>query len=522
SRLFSFRRIFRGCVFRKEGRERWCAKLPSGCCGILFIGLRGYCLKQRTKADPQTETTINNMEGMDLSLDEIIKKKRTEQQEERKMEWFGEWTPRGGSRGGGRGVGRGGGSRGGRGGYARGRGRGTNWGENYYKRQYQPNQVVDARYTIINNRPKPLDARDRLGEISRGQDARQRLQERARRGYHPYQYRHRGNNMRYISSTQNPSHRSNHPQHKLQSNWRDDDNQEYVPKCRYGSNPQLLHTYRPMVKAPLMDMTRYVEKDDEDDEFEFDDDEEDDIGMNIASSKMHSMPSFDTPKYPPPPMPRRVLDAPSANAQTTLNQETDLFDEEPDPFNHYSLVARPPVQSPPKYEPTRQTEPARPLRSILRAPHGIATGNVSANSASTASDNSFADLQLSKSMLNRLLHAPEPKESMGIFAKMPPDNFKQTYTSVRPPSPPPTTYRIVVSNLHNKVTQQDIQELFVEIGKLIEARLVRPGVAEVIYETQSHAELAVDIYHNRILDGLPMKCLLVHPRQPFKKPASNF
>lgn len=47
---------------------------------------------------------------------------------------------------------------------------------------------------------------------------------------------------------------------------------------------------------------------------------------------------------------------------------------------------------------------------------------------------------------------------------------------------------------------------------MIEARLVRPGVAEVIFETLKDAETAVETYHNRQLDGQPMKCLLVNPR----------
>lgn len=73
-------------------------------------------------------------------------------------------------------------------------------------------------------------------------------------------------------------------------------------------------------------------------------------------------------------------------------------------------------------------------------------------------------------------------------------------------------YRIVISNLHSSVSQSDIRELFEDIGELVDARLVRPGVSEVIFRTMKDAELAVDTYHNRQLDGQPMKCLLVHPR----------
>ncbi|KAJ0180572.1 hypothetical protein K1T71_003976 [Dendrolimus kikuchii] len=73
-------------------------------------------------------------------------------------------------------------------------------------------------------------------------------------------------------------------------------------------------------------------------------------------------------------------------------------------------------------------------------------------------------------------------------------------------------YRIIVSNLRNTVTASDIEELFGDVGGMVESRLVRPGTAEVIYKTQEDAQRAVDLYHNRQLDGQPMNCLLVAPR----------
>lgn len=134
---------------------------------------------------------------------------------------------------------------------------------------------------------------------------------------------------------------------------------------------------------------------------------------------------------------------------------------------------------------------------------------------------------LSSTMRARLERAPNPNESMGIFSKMSTD---ERYTESRThyhhgaplspsPSPPITGHRIVVSNLHSSVTQNDIRELFEDIGDLLESRLVRPGVAEVIYRTAKDAEEAVDTYHNRQLDGLPMKCLLVKPRASNKPTA---
>lgn len=60
--------------------------------------------------------------------------------------------------------------------------------------------------------------------------------------------------------------------------------------------------------------------------------------------------------------------------------------------------------------------------------------------------------------------------------------------------------------LNLKLIIQLFQELFADIGVLLESRVVRPGVAEVIYERRADAIQAVDVYHNRQLDGRPMKC----------------
>lgn len=73
-------------------------------------------------------------------------------------------------------------------------------------------------------------------------------------------------------------------------------------------------------------------------------------------------------------------------------------------------------------------------------------------------------------------------------------------------------HRIVVSNLQPSVTHEDIKELFEDIGPLVTSHVVRPGTAEVIYKYQKDAKRAVDAYHNRQLDGQPMKCMLVNPR----------
>lgn len=48
---------------------------------------------------------------------------------------------------------------------------------------------------------------------------------------------------------------------------------------------------------------------------------------------------------------------------------------------------------------------------------------------------------------------------------------------------------------------------------------MKTGVAEVIFADMKDAEAAVETYHNRQLDGQPMKCLLVNPRQSGKPTA---
>ncbi|XP_018321690.1 polymerase delta-interacting protein 3 [Agrilus planipennis] len=113
------------------------------------------------------------------------------------------------------------------------------------------------------------------------------------------------------------------------------------------------------------------------------------------------------------------------------------------------------------------------------------------------------------SILSRLDSNPPQHQSHGIFAN-------QTKTKVVVPA----GHRIVVSNLQQTVTQDDIRELFEDIGQLLVARLVRPGTAEVIYKNLRDAQKAVDTYHNRQLDGQPMKCFLVNKR-PLNNPTGS-
>ena len=60
--------------------------------------------------------------------------------------------------------------------------------------------------------------------------------------------------------------------------------------------------------------------------------------------------------------------------------------------------------------------------------------------------------------------------------------------------------------MSTSVSQKDLSELFGDIDHLKCVRMPNPGQAEVVFCNMEDAERAVDIYHNRLLDGKPMKC----------------
>ncbi|KAF0032402.1 hypothetical protein F2P81_014692 [Scophthalmus maximus] len=62
--------------------------------------------------------------------------------------------------------------------------------------------------------------------------------------------------------------------------------------------------------------------------------------------------------------------------------------------------------------------------------------------------------------------------------------------------------KITVNNLHPRVTEEDIVELFCVCGALKRARLVKVGVAEVVFVRKEDAVSAYRKYNNRCLDGI--------------------
>ncbi|GFS29014.1 RRM domain-containing protein [Nephila pilipes] len=66
--------------------------------------------------------------------------------------------------------------------------------------------------------------------------------------------------------------------------------------------------------------------------------------------------------------------------------------------------------------------------------------------------------------------------------------------------------RVFVTNLCPSVSKQDIMELFGDVGLVINAEMPQIGTAIIEFHDIADASRACEIYHNRLLDGQPMKC----------------
>ena len=70
--------------------------------------------------------------------------------------------------------------------------------------------------------------------------------------------------------------------------------------------------------------------------------------------------------------------------------------------------------------------------------------------------------------------------------------------------------KVVVSNLQTSVSQEDLSELFGDVRPLRRVKMMlAPGSAEIVFLNKEDADRAIEVYHNRQLDGQPMKCQLV-------------
>lgn len=172
-----------------------------------------------------------------------------------------------------------------------------------------------------------------------------------------------------------------------------------------------------------------------------------------------------------------------------------------DPFDCYIVPTRRPVPLPPRNLPERY-QPSRVMSAHMDA--YIKDEPIRKSILRTSSRNDEHDDRF-ESDRYVTLHAPM-KESAGIFA-----NFG---------SPPRSSaasssiggmikgYRIIVNNLDESVTEGEMKELFSDIGDVLSAKIIRKGTAEIIYKYEGDDTRAHDAYHNRMLDGRPMKILL--------------
>ncbi|XP_066293343.1 polymerase delta-interacting protein 3-like isoform X2 [Branchiostoma lanceolatum] len=103
--------------------------------------------------------------------------------------------------------------------------------------------------------------------------------------------------------------------------------------------------------------------------------------------------------------------------------------------------------------------------------------------------------------------APAPKPPPAP-AKVEEEEAEQEFTS------PLQGTKIAVSNLHPVVSENDVIELFSDLGPLKRARLIKQGTAEVVYVRREDAINAYKKYHNRDLDSQPMKLTLHLPSNP--------
>ncbi|XP_032545009.1 polymerase delta-interacting protein 3 isoform X2 [Chiroxiphia lanceolata] len=149
----------------------------------------------------------------------------------------------------------------------------------------------------------------------------------------------------------------------------------------------------------------------------------------------------------------------------------------------------------------------------------ITTTNSFLNNSTGVSSNKFSlskTVPLTKVVQNDTYTAP-PAPPSPMRTKALTNMSRTLVTKEEPPKEPAPVElafsplegtKMTVNNLHPRVTEEDIVELFCVCGALKRARLVHPGVAEVVFVKKEDAIAAYKKYNNRCLDGQPMKCNL--------------
>jgi len=74
-------------------------------------------------------------------------------------------------------------------------------------------------------------------------------------------------------------------------------------------------------------------------------------------------------------------------------------------------------------------------------------------------------------------------------------------------------HKVLVTNLRQTVSKKDMEELFRSIGKVLNARMVKQGVAEAVFMNLQDAQKCVNTFNNRQLDGFPMNVKMVKRKQ---------
>ncbi|XP_039313630.1 uncharacterized protein LOC105199247 isoform X2 [Solenopsis invicta] len=339
-----------------------------------------------------------------------------------------------------------------------------------------PQVITDARFKIIQkNREKLTDARDKLAEIAKQSDARLKLDKL--RASHLKKIdtlsgisRKTGRNGRLSLSTNKVPHLM---QHVLPPN---------IPN-NYMSPPTRAVGYRPPLAEPhyLGDMSM---------------DYTDDYLADSPSLRRTVSNEYAPTPPPPPPVfsinpisPYTWVKSRNTNVTRIPARKSEL-EKERERQREYKLAARSAMMktaSPPYKE---DWSFGTKSRTIV---------------AEDTADSKYYDSRNLREVgvKSRLDSSANKPRTMGVLARPKASSSSSIQSN---------GYRIVVSNLQANVTQEDIKELFEDVGELLVSRLVRPGTAEVIYKTLKDATKAVETYHNRQLDGHPMKCLLVNPR----------
>ncbi|XP_077265968.1 uncharacterized protein LOC143899508 [Temnothorax americanus] len=337
--------------------------------------------------------------------------------------------------------------------------------------------ITDARFKIIQkNREKLTDARDKLAEIAKQSDARLKLDKIRASHYKKIDVlsgisRKTGRNGRLSLSTNKVPHLM---QHVLPPNIPNN----YIPP------PTRAVGYRPSFSEPhyLGDMS-----------MDYTDD------YLTESPSLRRTVSNEYAPTPPPPPPVFSINpispytwVKSRNTNVTRIQARKFeIEKERERQRDYKLVAR--------------SAMSKTVSPPYKEDWSFGTKSRTIVAEETADSKYYDSRNLREVGVKSRLDSSSPNKTrtMGVLSRPKASSSSSAQSN---------GYRIVVSNLQANVTQEDIKELFEDVGELLVSRLVRPGTAEVIYKTLKDATKAVETYHNRQLDGHPMKCLLVNPR----------